>query len=254
MVRCELYHPKTQGKVQCSHRILRPKNNNDMARKKKHRINWAKQLRKYVRCLNNEKMWRTGMEIPFLSILWRKPNELVNARSACDGLITTTEVQQLTISDHNLHLKKTQTWKENTESASDRLDEQMISHAKKHPYKLHEIGDKIYVRCKKEKGKEKLTKHIIKLRLIIKKCWDDTNHNVRMPWSPINEKGRTEDLGDCMWEKHSISHPVLTPATHEEQLWGISEQGYKVLYDPPANRWKLSVFCGYICIKEPINI
>ena len=47
----------------------------------------------------------------------------------------------------------------------------------------------------------------------------------------------------CPCEKHSISHPLLTPTTHEEQLPGISEQGYEVLYDPPENRWKLSISC-----------
>ena len=107
-------------------------------------------------------------------------NELVNARSGYDGLITRTEVQQPTISDHNLHLKKTQTWRENTKNASDRLDAQMISHGKKHSYKLYEIGDKVYVRCKKEKGKKKLTKRIIEVRLITKRCQDDTNHNIRI--------------------------------------------------------------------------
>ena len=74
-----------------------------------------------------------------------------NSRSAYDGLITTTEVQQPTISDHNLHLKKTRTWRKNTKNASDRLNEQMLSHAKKHTYKLYEVGDKVFVRCKKKK-------------------------------------------------------------------------------------------------------
>ena len=36
------------------------------------------------------------------------------------------EVQQPTISDHNLHLKKMQTSRDNDKNASDRLDERMI--------------------------------------------------------------------------------------------------------------------------------
>ena len=68
----------------------------------------------------------------------------------------------------------------NTKSTFDGLDKRIIrSHAKKHSYKLYEIGDKVYVRCKKEKGKKKLTKHIIEVRLITKRCQDDTNHNIR---------------------------------------------------------------------------
>ena len=54
-----------------------------------------------------------------------------------------------------MYLKKTQTWRNNAKNASDRLDEWMIrSHTKKHSHKFYEIGDKVYVRSKKEKGKK----------------------------------------------------------------------------------------------------
>ena len=56
----------------------------------------------------------------------------------------------------------------------------MLSHPKKHTYKLSEIGDKVYVRCKKEKDNKKLTKHMIDVILIIKRCRDDTNCNLRI--------------------------------------------------------------------------
>ena len=56
MVRCRPYHPQTQGKVERSHRVLRQKKPHyDMARKREHGINCAKQLLNYARCLNNEK-------------------------------------------------------------------------------------------------------------------------------------------------------------------------------------------------------
>lgn len=55
---------------------------------------------------------------------------------------------------------------------------------------------------------------------------------------------RFEDLDDCPCEKHSISHPLF-----EEWLRGITEQGYKFLYDQPANRWQLSISRGCICIN-----
>ena len=97
-------------------------------------------------------------------------NELVNAGSAYHGLLITTEVQQTTISDHNLYLKKAQTWRNNGKNASDRLDERMIRiHAKKYWYKLYEIGGKVYVIYKKEKGKKKSTKYMIKVGSIIKR-------------------------------------------------------------------------------------
>ena len=49
------------------------------------------------------------------------------------------------------------------------------------------------------------------------------------------KKVRIEDLANFPCEKHSKSHPLLTPITHKEQLRSITEQGYEVLYDPPAD-------------------
>ena len=137
-------HPQTHDKEH-SHRVLRQKVQYYMAGKRKHGINWAKQLPNYARSLNNEKREELGRKSPFKLYLGRKSSELVNTGSAY-GLITKTEVQEPTISDHNLHLQKTQTWTDNVKNASDRLDEWMItSHVKKHSYKLCEIGDKVYV-------------------------------------------------------------------------------------------------------------
>lgn len=60
MVRCRPYHPQSQGKVERSHRVLRQKLHYDMAKKKKHGVNWAKQLPEYAKCLNNEKREELG--------------------------------------------------------------------------------------------------------------------------------------------------------------------------------------------------
>ena len=82
-------------------------------------------------------MKKAGMEIPFRYLLWKKIQWISKPGSAYDGLITTKEVQQPTISDHDLHLKKTQTLRDLAKNASFRLDEPMIrSHAKNHLYKL----------------------------------------------------------------------------------------------------------------------
>ena len=129
MVRCRPYHPETKGKVKCTHRVLRQKIHSDMASK----INWANQLPNYARCLNNEIREELGWKSPFEIHFGRKSNELVNAGSAYDGLITTMEIQQPTISDQNLHLKKTQKWRDSVKNASNRLDKRMIrTYAKKH--------------------------------------------------------------------------------------------------------------------------
>ena len=60
MVRFRPYHSQTQGKVERSHRVLRQKIHYDIARKRKHGINLAKQPHNYARCLNNEKHEELG--------------------------------------------------------------------------------------------------------------------------------------------------------------------------------------------------
>ena len=139
------------------------------------------------------------------------------------------EVQQPTISDHNLHLKETQTWRDNAKNSSARLDEWVIrSNAKKHLYKWYEIGDKVYIRCKKEKGKKKSMKHMIKVGSMIKKYRDDTNYDIRTegPGHRLMKKLRIKDLADCPCGKHSKSHPLLIPLN---RLRSITEQRYEVL-------------------------
>ena len=59
--------------------------------------------------MKNVKNWVGNPLLRYTLGEFMKWNELVNAGSAYDELITTTEVQQLTISDHNQRLKKTQT-------------------------------------------------------------------------------------------------------------------------------------------------
>ena len=68
-MQCRPYHPQTQDKVERSHLVLGQKIYYDMTRKRKHRINWAKQLPNYARSLNNEKReelgWKSPVEIYF---------------------------------------------------------------------------------------------------------------------------------------------------------------------------------------------
>ena len=77
---------------------------------------------------------------------------------------------------------------------------------------------------------------MIKVGLIIKRYQDATNCNVRIegPCHRLMKKVIIEDLADCPLEKHWKSHPLLIPINHEERLRSKTEQGYKVLYDPPA--------------------
>ena len=77
---------------------------------------------------------------------------------------------------------------------------------------------------------------MIKVGSIIKRYRYDTNYDIKIegPGHQLMKKVRIEDLAYCPCEKHSKSHPILTPVTQEERLRSITEQGYEVLYDPPA--------------------
>ena len=91
--------------------------------------------------MKNVKNWVGNPLLRYTLGEFMKWNELVNAGSAYDELITTTEVQQLTISDHNQRLKKTKTWRDNAKNTSDGLDKRMKrSHAKKNSHKLCQVG------------------------------------------------------------------------------------------------------------------
>lgn len=83
---------------------------------------------------------------------------------------------------------------------------------------------------------------MIKVGSIIKRYRYDTNYDIKIegPGHQLMKKVRIEDLAYCPCEKHSKSHQILTPVTQEERLRSITEQGYEVLYDPPAGGWWIS--------------
>ena len=78
---------------------------------------------------------------------------------------------------------------------------------------------------------------MIKVGLIIKRYRDDTNCDVRIegPGDRLMKKVRIKDLAGCPLEKHWKPHPLLIPINHEDRLGSKTEQGCKVLYDPPAD-------------------
>jgi len=172
---------------------------------------------------------------PFETYFGRKSNELVNAGSAYDRLIATEEVQNPTKLDRNQHKKKIESWRENASKASDRLDERMKrSHAKKYSYKKYEKGDRVFVKCKKQRGKGKSTRHMILVGSILKRYRNDSTYEISMegPGEELMKKVRVEDLADCPSE---MPHPLLIPLRHEDRLQRLTDQGYEVLYDPPSD-------------------
>ena len=64
-IRCRPYHPESQGKVERSHRVLRQKIHYDRMKKRKHGINWAKEMPNYMKALINDKREELGWKSPF---------------------------------------------------------------------------------------------------------------------------------------------------------------------------------------------
>lgn len=57
--------------------------------KRRHVVEWAKEISTYPKCLNNEKIEDLGWMSPFEIYFGRKSNELVSADMNVDGHITT---------------------------------------------------------------------------------------------------------------------------------------------------------------------
>lgn len=250
MIRCRPYHPQAQGKVERSHRVLRKKIYYDMMKKRKHGVNWVKELPEYANCLNNEKREELGWKSPFEIYYGRKSNELINAGINLDGQITTQKTCQPKDSDFLCHRKRSKSWRKVARKASHRLAERMKNyHAKKHSYKIYKKGEKVFVRCKKQKsGKGKPIKHAIMVATILKRYKDNSNYNILLdnPESNVMKNVRVEDLADCPQTEKSVKspgkakpsakrHPLLIPYTHDDRLQSLMDQGYDVIYDPPGD-------------------
>ena len=82
MIRSRPYNPKSQGKVERSHRVLRRKIYYDLVQQKKAGINWVKNL---LSCLNLEKRDKLGWKSPFEIYFGR--NELLSEGQNCDGTV-----------------------------------------------------------------------------------------------------------------------------------------------------------------------
>ena len=96
------------------------------------------------------------------------------------------------------HENKRESWRENAQKASDRLDNRMKkSHERKNSYKLYEKGGKVFVKCGKRRGR-KSARHLILVGSILKRYKDNTNYNIEMErqYRQIIKRVRIENLAD----------------------------------------------------------
>ena len=112
------------------------------------------------------------------------------------------------------------------------------SHERKNSYKLYEKCNKVFVKCKRRRGR-KSARHMILVGSILKRYKDNTNYDIEMEGQrrEITKRVRIENLADCpdkTQSKKSV-HPLLIPITHDECLQSMTDQGYEVLYDPPGD-------------------
>lgn len=81
MIKSRPYHPKSQGKVERSHRRLRKKIKYDSIKLGKKGVNWVANLGAYSRILNNERTTKEelGCKSPYEIYFGRKSNTLIQA-------------------------------------------------------------------------------------------------------------------------------------------------------------------------------
>lgn len=79
MIKSRPYHPKSQGKVERSHRRLRKKIKYDSIKLGKKGVNWVANLGAYSRILNDESKEELGWKRPYEIYFGRKSNTLIQA-------------------------------------------------------------------------------------------------------------------------------------------------------------------------------
>ena len=120
---------------------------------------------------------------------------MVNAGLAYDGYVSV----EVASKPSKKNEKKRESWSENAQKASDRLDDQIKkSHKRKNSCKLYEKGDKVFVKCEKRRGR-KPVRCMILVGSILKRYKDNTNYDIEMEEQhrQIMERVRIENLADC---------------------------------------------------------
>ena len=140
MIRCRPYNPKAQGKVERSHRVLRSKIYFDMIYQKRTGVNWAKNLSDYMICLNTEKSEELSWKSPF-KIFFTSEIETLSTIGA-------------TQNNYRQQAEQTNNWRKSAKAADDRMAKvMMMKHARKYTYKTYDVGDRVFVRIGKKRGK-----------------------------------------------------------------------------------------------------
>ena len=141
------YNPKTQGKVERSHRLLRLKIYYDLIQQKKTGVNWVKSLPDCMKCLNNEKKEELGWKSPFEIYYGRKSRELLNdGKSSEDFDIDTVSTKLRSQSEYLQQAKQTD-WRNAAKKAGEQMAKLMVeNHARKNIYKTYNPGEKVFVR------------------------------------------------------------------------------------------------------------
>ena len=184
-----------------------------MSKKKKHDINWEKQLPDYAECLNNVKREALGWKSPFEIYFRRKSHELVNAGLTYDGYVSVEVASKPSKMNFIAHEKKRESLRENAQKASDRLDDRVKkSHKRKNFNKLYKKDQKVFVKCEKRRGR-KSARHMILVGSFLKRYKDNTNYDIEMEGQrrQIMKRVRIENLAYCpdkTQSKKSI-HPLL---------------------------------------------
>ena len=247
MVRCRPYNPKAQGKVERSHRVLRGKIYYDMMSQKKTGVNWVKNLPDYMKCVNNEKREELAWKSPFEIYYGRKNNELLHDGRSYTPNIETVSTAGPTRDNFESQAEQSKTWRKQAKTADERMEKVMLDkHARRNTYKIYHVGDKVFIRIGKKRGK--ITKSYRVLPGRITKSYNDDTYQVRFRFpnskSYSIERFRVEDISDCHMKRKEndkkkrrkeYQRSLRVEKTRNDMVSQITDQGFKVKYDPPGD-------------------
>ena len=166
-IRSRPYHPQSQGKVERSHRRWRDKMMYDLLAMKGKGINWAKNLPRYCRILNEERKEELGWLSPF-EVYYGQKSNVVTKASLENYYIDSFPSETLKtpkrkgLSKHHMTVKNV---RKRAKSYNLKLEKQLMNkhmHRNRLPTE-YKPGEKVRLRLKSQKGRiAPKRRHILK--------------------------------------------------------------------------------------------
>ena len=245
MISLRPYNPKTQGKIERSHRELRNKVHYDMVKLKNKGVNWVENLRNYMRILNELGRKELGLQSPFEVYYGRKSNFVVKASYNTNKTITWMSTSSEPTSINVLQNRSKRIKKIRSEAAENtkRLNKRMVDkYKKRHKTMEYKYSDKVLIRIGNGGKRSHPKRRFVVEGTILKKGKHSDNYKVLLiPPGQTNFTEQWVSIEDIASAKHTNktnscrkSHrsKYLIPLTGENQLEVFEDQSYTIAYNP----------------------